>query len=234
MKMSSDWISLDCPVLPTSMWGLGPRPIHLRPDGYPSRLLPNQCLTKLMLRDVQFHAPAGRYVCLYDGDGVLIFGFDATVLTIGKGCIEFDFKPSTVRDNGIFMQIVATNPANPIHNIRVIMPGFEHTYEAFPFHPHYLKNLEHYSALRFMGWGNINANTEVEWSNRTLPTNATLTNIPVEYMVALANQLGANPWFNIPHMASDSYVKNFISLVHKNLRPDLKVNILVYNALMFN
>ena len=80
-----------------------------------------------MLRDVHFHAPAGRYVCLYDGDGVLNFGFDATVATVGKGRVEFDFSPTWLvgceqaycTDNGIFMTLVATNPLNPVRNVRI-------------------------------------------------------------------------------------------------------------------
>jgi hypothetical protein len=45
--------------------------INLRNDGYPAYLLPGQVVGKLMLRDVHRHAPSGRYICLFDGDGVL-------------------------------------------------------------------------------------------------------------------------------------------------------------------
>ena len=69
------------------------------------------------------------------------------------------------------------------------MPGFEHTSTQMPFHPYYLKNIEHYSVLRFMGWQNVNGNFDVNWANRTTPANATLSSAPLEYMIALANQV---------------------------------------------
>ncbi|KAK3588193.1 hypothetical protein CHS0354_012255 [Potamilus streckersoni] len=45
----------------------------------------------------------------------------------------------------------------------------------------------------------------------------------IEHMIHLANRLGANPWFNLPHAADDNYVRHFASLVKSTLRPDLKV-----------
>jgi hypothetical protein len=93
-------------------------PINLRSDGYPAYLLPGQVLLKLMLRDLQRHAPAGRYVCLYDGDGVISFQFDAKVTLVGKGRVEFDFTPTWLdgcyaaycSDNGIALVLQSTNP----------------------------------------------------------------------------------------------------------------------------
>jgi hypothetical protein len=41
-------------------------------------------------------------------------------------------------------------------------------------------------------------------------------------MVALANRLKVDPWFNIPHMATDDYIKNFAQYVKDNLDPKLK------------
>ncbi len=47
------------------------------------------------------------------------------------------------------------------------------------------------------------------------------TGVPLEVMVALANQVGADPWFNIPHQASDEYVREFAEYVRDNLDPGL-------------
>jgi hypothetical protein len=48
--------------------------------------------------------------------------------------------------------IARTNPANPLRNVRVIMPGFEATDAASPFHPALLNWLRGFSVLRFMDW----------------------------------------------------------------------------------
>lgn len=50
-----------------------------------------------------------------------------------------------------------------------------------------------------------------------------LRGAPVEIMVALANKLHADPWFSMPHMATDDYIKHFASYVRDHLRPGLKV-----------
>ena len=50
------------------------------------------------------------------------------------------------------MTIDRTNPANPLRNVRVILPGFEATAAASPFHPALISSLRGYAVLRFMEW----------------------------------------------------------------------------------
>ena len=45
--------------------------------------------------------------------------------------------------------------------------------------------------------------------------------VPLEIMIALANQVGADPWFNIPHQATDEFVREFAEMVRDNLDPGL-------------
>ena len=54
-------------------------PLELRADGYPAALPPGKIAHKLAVRNVQLHSMPGRYVALYDGEGILDFGFDAKV-----------------------------------------------------------------------------------------------------------------------------------------------------------
>ena len=65
-----------------------------RADGYPSSLSYGQILRKLSVRDVLHHGVAGRYVCLYEGQGSIDLKFDAKVVSRGKGRIDFDFVPT--------------------------------------------------------------------------------------------------------------------------------------------
>ena len=58
---------------------------------------------------------------------------------------------------GIFIKIMRTNPANPIHNIRMILPGFEDRHELFPFYPAFLEDIQRYGELRFMDFFHTNA-----------------------------------------------------------------------------
>jgi hypothetical protein len=42
-------------------------------------------------------------------------------------------------------------------------------------------------------------------------------------MIALANQLDADPWFNMPHMATNDYITQFATLAHQQLASSRKV-----------
>jgi hypothetical protein len=64
--------------------------------------------------------PSGKYVLLYDGNGFLKVGMDAKAIKEAKGRIELEVQPSDVRDNGVYIQIIETDPKNPIRNIRLL------------------------------------------------------------------------------------------------------------------
>jgi hypothetical protein len=76
-----------------------------------------------------------------------------------------------------------------------------------------------------MGWQQT-INTAVKtWAQRAKPEDArysTEAGPPVELLVDLANELGAHPWFCIPHLADDDYVRRFARLVRERLKPGLK------------
>ena len=142
MKHSTEWISV--PAVDTGntsaqqyIWNDG-QAIHEDADGYLVRLdSPMQEVVTLSLRDVCTHTVAGRFVALYDGDGFLDFGMDATVISFAKGRVEIDFSSSCdpscwfdkagwkayCTDNGLYIRVRYTNPENPLRNIRIIMPG---------------------------------------------------------------------------------------------------------------
>ena len=163
---------------------------------------------------------------------------DAKVVSFAKGRIEIDFastcNPSCwydkgdwkpyCTDNGMYIRIRHTNPANPIRNIRILMPGFEQRYEAMPFHPLFVQSLQQFSLLRFMDWAHTNGQTDVEWADRRQLTHRTFIHeVPVELMVHLSNVVGADAWFCMPHTASDDYVRQFARLALQRLRPDVRV-----------
>ncbi len=62
--------------------------------------------------------------------------------------------------------------------------------------------------------------TDTMWLSRSLVTDvrySTDLGVPAEIMVTLANETGADPWFNMPHQATDAYVTAFATLVHDSL-----------------
>lgn len=136
------------------------------------------------------------------------------------------------RMQGIWVVLRATNPANPVHNIRIMPKALENVADRQPFHPWVLKDLERYSVLRFMSWLATNvdgagsgAPTRV-WGQRVLPDQESQTGsggVAWEYIVGLCNQLGASPWINIHHLADDAYVEAVAQYLKEKLRPDVNV-----------
>jgi hypothetical protein len=56
-------------------------------------------------------------------------------------------------------------------------------------------------------------------------TYQTSKGVPIEVMIDLANTLKVDPWFCIPHQASDDYVRQFATLLHQRLDPALRPHI---------
>ena len=76
---------------------------------------------------------------------------DARVVSQRKGRIELDVRlsPAGVLNNGIYMRVEAVNPANPLRNIRVLLPDMEAlSDDGMPFHPVRLAS-DYYYFLQF-------------------------------------------------------------------------------------
>jgi hypothetical protein len=217
MKQSRKWL----PTRPggSNPWDSG-QTLRLDANGWPI-LRDGQAAHTVMYIDTQGAYPAGRYVCTYDGDGEVELGYDARVVSRRKGRVVADVTPT---NRGIYLRIDRSNPKNPVRNIKVWLPGFEGA--ASPFHPLYLKRLKPFSVIRFMDWQRTNGSNAVSWSDRPRPgyfTQGTGDGVALEYMIDLCNELGADPWFSMPHQANDRYVEKFAALVKSRLRKDLNV-----------
>jgi hypothetical protein len=106
------------------------------------------------------------------------------------------------------------------------MPGFEDTYEKQVFHPIFLDRWRGVTVLRFMDWMHTNNSKQQKWADRPKVDSATWTRdggIPIEVMIDLSNRLGADPWFCMPHLADDEYVRNFAALVKEKLHPARRI-----------
>jgi hypothetical protein len=159
---------------------------------------------------------------MYDGEGTLTYSGakkDEAVSKPGTEVIDISKEAGNV-----FLGISATNPNNYVRNIRVIRESQLDAYKAGEvFNPVWLEKIKAFKTVRFMDWMDTNNSTQKEWSDRPKPEDYSwaLDGAPVEIMVALANKLKANPWFNIPHQATDEYITNFAKIVKEKLDPSL-------------
>jgi hypothetical protein len=201
-------------------WGQGPD-LELTAEGWVRSPKPGQYATTILC--AHGGHPPGRYVCLYDGEGELDFANNANVVRWAAGRIELDVSPR----GGMFIHLRKTNPADPVRNIRVLLPGFEDRYAREPFYPPFLKRYEPFRALRFMDWMRTNGSKVRRWEDRPKLNDMSqaLRGVALEYMIELSNRLHADPWFCMPHLADDDYVRRFAAMVRERLDPSLRVYI---------
>lgn len=166
-----------------------------------------------------------RFVVLYDGEGTIEYGLglkkDVAASTPGRDVVE------SIPNEALYLDITKTDPngtGNYIRNIRAIPEQYEAIHTSQNFNPDFLNSLKGYETLRFMDWMGTNNSSQKEWSDRPELGDASFFNkgVPVEVMVDLANQTGIDPWFTIPHQATDEYVRNFAQYVKTHLDPKLK------------
>jgi len=167
--------------------------------------------------------PAGVYTCLYEGRGKIQFAYRTKVIEETPGRIRVQVSAD---QDLLTLRITETDPADPIRNIRVILPGFEDTYKSQPFYPDFLKRWEKFKVLRFMDMQCTNNSQQTNWSDRPTPdmqTQGTEAGVALEYLIQLANTLDADPWFCVPHLATDDYIRHFAEMVKARLKPGLKI-----------
>jgi hypothetical protein len=164
---------------------------------------------------------AGRYLLTWEGRGEIDVWGRVERVDARPTRISFDYAPGP---GAVVLTLHEIDPADPIRNIRVVREDHLPLVEAGEiFNPDWLRLVEGFRSLRFMDWMDSNHSTQADWAERPLPGDFSWAwrGVPVEVMVALANRAGADPWFNMPHLATDDYVRGFAGIVRDGLRPGL-------------
>lgn len=167
----------------------------------------------------------GDYVLTSEGEGQLDLKLDAHVIKRKPGRIEFRNKSG----GPIYFRILATDPGgtcNYIRNIVLVRKEYEKLHQAGAmFNPRLLAAVNGARQIRFMNWMQTNGSNHENWSDRPRLTDATWVSgkgTPVEVIVRLVNEIGADPWFTMPHNANEAYNRAFATYVRDHLDPRLK------------
>lgn len=194
------------------------------------------------------YAPPGKYIVRYQGKGQIEHRGTVEKLKDesrpGRDVVLLRHSDKVA----YWIELSFIQPGDPIRDIQIIPPGgicksrplitvdgagqcnkakdefvaFEQLATTQRFHPALLKDVSGFRALRFMDWGNTNANPLVRWSDRPRLNDrswASPKGVPVEAMLELSNLAGATPWINIPTDADDDYVRELAVLANKLLSP---------------
>ncbi len=179
-----------------------------------------RAITCSMMAEQEGRYPGGTYVCTWKGAGEVRFERAARISEREDHRLLVEVDPSK---GEIRLRIDGFDPEDPIRDIHLWMPGFEDA--ASPFHPLFVERLRPFSVLRFYPWMRPFSSSG-KWDRRPKPEDARQSDddgVAVEYMVALCNELGVDPWFCIPHTADDEYVREFAALVQESLHADARV-----------
>lgn len=181
--------------------------------------------------------PGGRYIVLYDGEADFYTRttiWDATGNPMANdavlnetlstsGRLVLDVTPS---NSGFVLSYENISSTDQVKNLKIVHEDYEDSFEEEIFHPAFIESIKPFNTLRFMDLMRTNNSDQSLWADRPKTTDALQGSgdgVALEYLIALANKASANPWFNIPHMATDDYVEHFAAMVRDQLDPDLKV-----------
>lgn len=216
-----------------TQWATG-QPVVLDAENWPLALPDGATLLTVLGADPPGANPTGRYRVTWDGNGEV--GVILTALMVegdgteGEAIVWCPGDPNseTPGYNPMFLEIRASDPADPVRNIRVVREDQAALLDAGEiFSPRFLEQVQDFRSLRFMDFGQTNNSTIEGWSDRPEATDASwaINGMPLEAMVELANRTGTDPWFCMPHLADDDYVRRFAEYVRDNLDPRLVTHV---------
>lgn len=177
--------------------------------------------------DKAFNLDEGPEVLVvqYEGEGTLkLQGQGVNILSQEDGKIVFSYDGGNIQ-----LLITDTDPNDTgdyLRDISVVQEDYVELHEAGAvFNPDWLDVVADARQLRFMDWMHTNVSGVVNTEDYPTEDSAHWDKVPIEIMVRLANEAGVDPWFNIPHKASDEFVREFAEYVRDNLDPDLTARV---------
>ncbi|WP_144079691.1 hypothetical protein [Rubellimicrobium thermophilum] len=201
---------------------------YLSPEGWPRALPPGtDFLETFVMTDLPAGATAlaGTYVLRWEGTARIDVGGRARdIRPLGRNALRFAFAPG---EGGVSIAVSGLDPADPLRAMTLVREDQEGLFAAGEiFDPDFLDRVGRFRALRFMDWMATNGSAQQHWADRPRLSDFTWAwrGVPVEVMVELANRVGADPWFTLPHGVDDDYVTRFAQLVHDRLDPRLRVH----------
>ena len=190
-------------------------------DGYPKEIPPHSVIESfLIFSSHRDNLPVNLSVH-YDGKGKLgyYYGAELDMRHPGRDDVR------NLRGEASFAAaLIETDPNDPLRNIRIYERG-EEPKQAFrqPF----IDRLGGMSTVRFMDWMATNNSEMHAWADRQKPGHFGRSEfgVPLETMIELCNTAKVAPWFTLPHLADDDYVRRFADLVLQTLDPSLPVHV---------
>lgn len=193
-------------------------PEQLDAQGWVRFLRPGQTAPRNLVLPPAPYRPA-QVRCRFEGRGVIEAGGIAALRDRTAHAFMLDLRPTGAEDENGWIELVETDPKDPVRNIDCRLAGRP---DEERFSPEFLSFVRQFRIIRFLDWQRTNDNLAVRWQDRPLPQSATQVGpggASIEDMVDLANLTAADPWFLMPYQADALYIQQFARLVHARLDP---------------
>lgn len=191
-------------------------------NGWPRALPPGvRGISTLILTDQPESARylAGRYHLRWQGQGTIQLDGRATNVAQTEDGIAFDYTPG---EGFVLLTLTELDPVDPIHDLSVVRQDRLAAHDAGAiFNPDWLARIRGVRLIRFMDWMATNDSTLARLADSPKISDYTWgrVGVPVEIMLALANELDADPWFTLPHLADDDLVRFYAEAAADLLEP---------------
>ncbi len=198
-------------------------------NGQPSELNLNVFYTKVM--------PPAKYVVEWTGEGsVSTYGsFQAA----GPNRIIVDYNPvyqtpqGAPQDDGVTLRITSSDPNNTGNYVRDIKMYDARLGDLVAngerFDPDYFQAIDDFRVIRTHEWHDTNFSTVRDWTPQVESADQAAfwgvqrRGAPWELMVQIANETRSDLWVNIPHLATDDFMRQAAAYIKENLDKDLRV-----------
>ena len=184
-------------------------------------------VSALLLTDLPETATstAGRYILRHKGKGAITLEGRAQNVSPRDDGFEFDYTPG---DGVVSITLTATDTNDPIRDITLVKADHLAAFDAGAvFNPDWLARIRGARLVRFMDWMNTNNSSVATMADRPKPTDYTWgrNGVPIEVMIALANDLRADPWITLPHLATDELARFYFESLRDGLAEGLRAHV---------
>ncbi|AHG22766.1 hypothetical protein Z042_12240 [Chania multitudinisentens RB-25] len=181
--------------------------------------------------------PSGSYKLSFKGQGTaqMVVKAGGKLLTVTYDALTQTYYADVNYDNKSNLYFTFEGIVGGVKDVRLLRP--QH-YASDTFNAVFLQRLKAednkiFGIIRFMETTGTNGSKIAEWSERTAKSYATQqrqfkgrpAGMSWEYVIELSNMTGKDPWINVPHLASDDYIRNLALLFKNNLNSERKLYI---------
>ncbi len=169
---------------------------------------------------------AGRYVVTWQGQAKIALQGRAKLVSKRPFQAVFDYTPGEGTVTTLIPSVVPTDPTRNIVILRQDRADLLATGAIF--NRDFLSHLKGARLMRFMDWQATNNSPLSDTADRPLPSDYTYASplgVPMEIQIALANALQADPWFTIPHLATDEQMLKLAETARFGLDPALTAHV---------